>query len=108
MRRDTECFSMYSDMSMRMRWSSDSNRNSASALQSSVLPTPVGPRNKNDPYGRFGSPRPARCLVLTDDALMQRVFHQEQLLALALHLFRNRDSRRARYHFGDLLGAHLR
>ena len=27
---------------------------------SSVLPTPVGPRNRNDPMGRFGSDRPAR------------------------------------------------
>src|SRR5690606_39782983 len=37
-----------------------SNRNSASALHSSVLPTPVGPRNRNEPIGRFGSDRPAR------------------------------------------------
>jgi len=51
---------MNSLMSMRIRCSSESNRNSASALQSSVLPTPVGPRNRNDPYGRFGSARPAR------------------------------------------------
>src|SRR5687768_9646910 len=47
-------------MSMRTIARSSSNRNSASALQSSVLPTPVGPRNRNEPYGRFGSPRPAR------------------------------------------------
>ena len=32
----------------------------ASALHSSVLPTPVGPRNRNEPFGRFGSDRPAR------------------------------------------------
>ena len=37
-----------------------SNRNSASALVSSVLPTPVGPRNRNEPSGRFGSCSPAR------------------------------------------------
>src|SRR3989344_2174526 len=51
---------MNSDMSMRIRCSSESNMNSASALHSSVLPTPVGPRNRNEPYGRCGSPRPAR------------------------------------------------
>src|SRR5205809_105940 len=49
MSRATECFSMNSDMSMRTIDSSVSNRNSASALQSSVLPTPVGPRNRNEP-----------------------------------------------------------
>lgn len=30
------------------------------ARESSVLPTPVGPRNKKEPIGRFGSLRPAR------------------------------------------------
>ena len=34
--------------------------NSASARASSVLPTPVGPRNRNEPIGRSGSCRPAR------------------------------------------------
>ena len=38
--------------------SSSSNRNSASALASSVLPTPVGPRNRKQPMGRFGSLKP--------------------------------------------------
>ena len=60
MRRDTECFSMYSLMSMRTIARSSSNRNSASARASSVLPTPVGPRNMNEPIGRCGSDRPAR------------------------------------------------
>ena len=51
---------MNSLMSIRtIAWSS-SNRNAASALVSSVLPTPVGPRNRNDPSGRFGSFSPAR------------------------------------------------
>ena len=40
--------------------SSVSNKNSASALVSSVFPTPVGPRNRNEPLGRFGSESPAR------------------------------------------------
>ena len=60
MRRLTECFSMYSDMSMRIIARSSSKRNSARARASSVLPTPVGPRNRNDPIGRFGSDKPAR------------------------------------------------
>ena len=51
---------MYSDMSIRIRWSSESNRNDASDLHSSVLPTPVGPRNRKLPYGRFGSESPER------------------------------------------------
>ena len=36
------------------------NSDSASALASSVLPTPVGPRNRKLPTGRSGSPSPAR------------------------------------------------
>ena len=51
---------MYSDMSMRTIASWLSNMNSASARASSVLPTPVGPRNRNVPIGRSGSWRPAR------------------------------------------------
>ena len=51
---------MYSDMSMRIMACSESNMNSASARASSVLPTPVGPMNRNVPIGRFGSCRPAR------------------------------------------------
>ena len=39
---------------------SSSNMNSASARASSVLPTPVGPRNRNVPIGRSGSLSPAR------------------------------------------------
>ena len=51
---------MNSDMSMRIKASSVSNMNSANALHSSVLPTPVGPKNMNEPLGRFGSDSPAR------------------------------------------------
>ena len=47
-------------MSMRTMARSSSNRNSASDLASSVLPVPVGPRNRNEPVGRFGSEMPAR------------------------------------------------
>ena len=47
-------------MSMRTIARSSSNRKSASDLASSVLPVPVGPRNRNDPVGRLrvGDPGP--------------------------------------------------
>ena len=51
---------MYSDMSMRIKWSSLSNKKPAKVLHNSVLPTPVGPKNKKLPYGLFGSDRPER------------------------------------------------
>ncbi len=51
---------MYSDISTRIRASASSNINSASALLSSVFPTPVGPRKRNEPIGRLGSAIPAR------------------------------------------------
>ena len=51
---------MNSLMSILMSASSLPNMNSARALASSVLPTPVGPRKTNEPMGRFGSFRPAR------------------------------------------------
>src|SRR6266568_2280213 len=58
--RDTVCFSMFSDMSSWISASSSPNRNSARALDSSVFPTPLGPRKMNEPLGRLGSFRPAR------------------------------------------------
>jgi hypothetical protein len=51
---------MYSDMSTRIRAFVSANRNRARARASSVLPTPVGPLNTNDPIGRLGSLSPAR------------------------------------------------
>ncbi|MNP26739.1 hypothetical protein D3C76_1196070 [compost metagenome] len=58
-RRETLCFSIYSDISIRIMPSSRSKRDTASDLASSVFPTPVGPRNRNEPIGRFGSLIPA-------------------------------------------------
>ena len=49
-----------SDMSRRTMFSSLPNMNSARALTSSVLPTPVGPRNRKAPMGRRWSLSPAR------------------------------------------------
>ena len=51
---------MYSDISMRIIAFSSSKRHSANAFASSVLPTPVGPRNKKLPMGCSGSASPAR------------------------------------------------
>jgi len=58
--RATECRSPYSDMSRRTSAFSSSKRNSASARASSVFPTPVGPRKRKEPRGRFSGARPAR------------------------------------------------
>ncbi len=55
---DTVCFSMYSDMSILIMAFSDPNMEMARAFDSSVLPTPVGPRNMNDPIGLSGSLSP--------------------------------------------------
>ena len=60
MSRATACFSIYSDISTRRSAVSSSKINSASALVSSVFPTPVGPRNKKEPIGRLESCSPAR------------------------------------------------
>ena len=64
MRRCTLNFSMYSDMSMRTIERSSSKSDSASALVSSVLPTPVGPRNRKLPMGLSGSARPLRLRLM--------------------------------------------
>ncbi len=56
--RDTLCFSIYSDISTRIRELSVPNMASAKVLHSSVFPTPVGPKNKKEPMGRFGSFNP--------------------------------------------------
>ncbi|MPM66022.1 hypothetical protein SDC9_112926 [bioreactor metagenome] len=60
MSRETENFSMYSLISIRTICSSESNKFSAKALANSVFPTPVGPKKRKDPIGRFGDWRPAR------------------------------------------------
>ena len=50
---------MYSDMSIRIIAFSSPNKLDAKDLANSVLPTPVGPKNKKEPIGRFGSFNPA-------------------------------------------------
>ena len=77
---------MYSLMSMRTIAFSSSNRNSASARASSVLPTPVGPRKMNEPIGpvrvlqaaagaAHGIGHRGNRVFLADDALPQPFFH---------------------------------
>ena len=58
-KRETEYFSIYSLISRRTMLDSSSNRLAASAFASSVLPTPVGPKNRNEPIGFVGSLIPA-------------------------------------------------
>ena len=43
---------------------SSPNKTSANAFESSVLPTPVGPKNKNEPIGLFGSFNPTLPLLI--------------------------------------------
>lgn len=52
-------------ISMRTIADSLLNKNPASALQSSVLPTPVGPKNRKEPSGRLGLCSPARAMRTT-------------------------------------------
>jgi ATP-dependent Clp protease ATP-binding subunit ClpB len=61
-------------MSILMSAFSVSNNVRASALVSSVFPTPVGPKNRNDPMGLFGSLSPARDFLMafeTEKALIR-------------------------------------
>jgi hypothetical protein len=55
---------MYSDMSIFIRALSSLKRNSVKAFASSVLPTPVGPRKKNEPIGLVLDFRPALDLLM--------------------------------------------
>ena len=58
--RETARFSMYSDISMRIRYSSEPKTSAARARASSVLPTPVGPKKRKIPAGRLRGFKPAR------------------------------------------------
>ncbi len=73
---------------------SSSNRNSARARASSVFPTPVGPRNRNEPIGRLrvgqtgaaaahGVRNSRKSVILANDALPQALFHVHELLHFA-------------------------
>ena len=49
----TASSALYSDISSLIKAFSSLNKNSAKALAVSVFPTPVGPKNKNEPIGLF-------------------------------------------------------
>ena len=95
-----------------------SKRNSARALASSVLPTPVGPRNRNEPIGRFGSCSPARLRrtasataldggVLIDHPQVDLVLQLQELVALGREHLGDGDARPLADDLGDLLGVDL-
>ena len=108
---------MNSDMSMRTIAVSSSKRNAASALVSSVLPTPVGPEEHER------ADRPVRVLEpgagaahrgrdgvhrfrLADDALGELVLHAQELLALAFEHLVDRNAGPARDDLRDVVGRH--
>ena len=64
MRRVVENFSIYSLISMRTIVSSESNNSLANTLANWVLPTPVCPKNINDPIGLLGSFSPVRLRLI--------------------------------------------
>ena len=89
MRRDTVCRSMYSDISIRIMAFSSPNMASARDLHSSVLPTPVGPRNRNAADGTLGVLQTHTAtadgpghglhgLVLAHHPLMKGILHVQQ------------------------------
>ena len=95
-----------------------SKRNSARALASSVLPTPVGPRNRNEPIGRFGSCKPGAAapdgvgdrpdgVVLVHHPEVDLVFQPQQLLALGGEHPGDRHAGPLADDLGDLLGVDL-
>ena len=82
---------------------SSSNRLAASALASSVLPTPVGPRNRKEPMGLVGSLMPAlermmasvtfcHALILADDPFMQFLIQMQCLISLTLRQLCHRNA----------------
>ena len=103
---------------MRTIACSASKRNSASARASSVLPTPVGPRNMNEPMrpvrvlqagagAADGVADGADRLLLPDDALGQPLLHLQQPLALAFEHPADGDVRPRADHLRDVLRVHL-
>src|SRR3972149_2325972 len=74
--RAVVCCSRYSLISMRTSASSSSNMNSASALASSVLPTPEGPMKMNEPIGRLGSLSPVSVQALNFFFQRPQIFGQ--------------------------------
>ncbi len=87
---------------------------SANALQSSVLPTPVGPRKINEPMGRSGSLRPTlpRRIALCDrrnggtlpyNALVQNLLQLQKPFAFGLGQLADRYFCGGGYKTGNIL-----
>ena len=104
-------------MSSWISASSSPNRNSASVLDSSVLPTPDGPGEDERPAGTLGvlqaGPGPPDGLrqrpdghVLPDHPPVEFVLHAEQPLRLLLGQLEHRDTRRGRQDLSDQLLIH--
>lgn len=98
---DTECFSMYSDMSNRISDSVESNMSSARHFTNSVLPTPVEPTKIKDTGCRL-TEMPTRlrpdcsrnggnCLVLPHDPLFEAILQMAQLVIFLGFDFTGRD-----------------
>src|SRR6266516_3359047 len=109
---------MYSLMSSWISESSSPKRNSASVLDSSVLPTPDGPAKMNEPPGPLGVLQPGTGppdrlrqrldrIVLPDDALVELVLHAQQPLRLLLGQLEHRDARGDGQDLRDQLLVHL-
>src|ERR1022692_2876298 len=83
---------MNSDISKRTSDFSLPNMNCASVRTTSVLPTPVGPRKRNEPMGRFGFFRPAR---------ERRMARAKAVIALSCEITRLCNSSSMRSNFCD-------
>src|SRR6266567_330558 len=83
---------MNSDISKRTSDFSLPNMNCASVRTTSVLPTPVGPRKRNEPMGRFGFFRPAR---------ERRMARAKAVIALSCEITRLCNSSSMRSSFCD-------
>src|ERR1700720_753522 len=109
---------MYSDMSSWISESSSPNRNSASVLDSSVLPTPDGPAKMNEPPGPLRVLQPAPGPpdgprerldghVLPDHPPVKLILHPQQPLRFLLGELEHRHARRGRQDLRDQLRGHL-
>ena len=110
----TLCRSINSLISMRTMAFSSSKRTSARALQSSVFPTPVGPKENERPNRPIRVLQPAATathgvrdgldrLILTDNSEMQSLFEFKKFFALGLDHTCDRDTRPRADNFGDFL-----
>ena len=92
---------MYSDISTRIIACSLPKTASASALEISVLPTPVGPKNRNEPIGLLGSFKPTRPrLTAFATAVTASSWPTTRLCSVASNFFRRAASPSASFFTG--------